>query len=1020
MANGTGLSGNPGAQNSVIVKKPSSSSLYYIFTVQGGAGAAGLCYSIVNTTLSSGSGSVTVKNATLYPSPCEEKISATKHCNQTDAWVICRPVASNSFVTFPLTPAGMGTMVVSTYSPQSNSTITYTHTGASERGSLKFSPNGRRLAEVYSLTSPVPSVAATGSLRFYLETYKFDNNSGMVTDNQFIMGTIAPFSNAWAYGTEYSPDGTKFYFTYQGALIHVNYCVYPPIVHGSIPSFGDPMPTSQWRATLQLGPDGKIYVANPGTNVLGVIHQPNNAATSCSYQAAAISLGSNVSPYGLPNFYTSYFEKPSPLSITNTMVAGPNCRTHQFSLIPACPVLPNLSLPFSGYVVDTYNWNFGDPGSGSTNTSVASAPFHTFSSPGTYSVKLLVNYLCGKADSATHVVIVIPSHSVSITTPSISCAATTATASVSGYSGTLTYSWNPGNSTSSVVSGLLPGVHTVSVTDSSSGCTVTQTVNTNGSTIASSVNVLPACSNSTTGSATVIASGGSGAYTYSWSGTAQTGSMFTSIPLGNYTVIVTDNANNCTMSNTFNINQAAALQTIFSLNSPSTICTGESRTLTATITGGTPPYSGGWVAGPQTNTLPVMSLNSGTLSYNYTVTDLAGCSHSANTKILVVQSPTLVVNSAIICPGQQVTLTATGAQAVFWLPGLFNGTMMAVSPTISTTYTVIGNNGLCGTTASVPVVVLPVPQLTVSAITPICEGQSMQFNAQGANNYSWQGPAGFSSGAQNPFISNAPLTANGVYTVTGAGQNTCVATFTIYVQVLPKPIILVGSNSPLCVGHPLILTASGGLSYWWQGPSSFSNNLQNPVINNMTAAQAGMYSVTATGMNSCTASAFVNVVVNPPPTVSIAGPTNICAGQTASLVASGGISYLWNNGHTQPVLWDTPLNLKQYSVTVTDVNGCQSIAVATLSVSICEEINEQGALSDFRFYPNPHDSQINFEISHEVTVVLSDLNSRIVGVWQIGPSSRSIDTDELAPGLYFMEVKDLANSRLFKVVKHSK
>ena len=74
MANGSGLTGTNSAQSSIIVKKPASTNLYYVFTMQGGGGAAGLNYSIVDMNLAGGNGSVTVKNATLYAAPCEEKL----------------------------------------------------------------------------------------------------------------------------------------------------------------------------------------------------------------------------------------------------------------------------------------------------------------------------------------------------------------------------------------------------------------------------------------------------------------------------------------------------------------------------------------------------------------------------------------------------------------------------------------------------------------------------------------------------------------------------------------------------------------------------------------------------------------------------------------------------------------------------------------------------------------------------------------------------------------------------------
>ncbi|MBX3164811.1 MAG: hypothetical protein KF900_10040 [Bacteroidetes bacterium] len=85
MANGTGLLGNnTPQQSSVIIKQPGNTNLYYIFTVQGANGGAGLNYSVVDMSLAVGLGSVTVKNVPLYSAPCNEALAATMHANNTD------------------------------------------------------------------------------------------------------------------------------------------------------------------------------------------------------------------------------------------------------------------------------------------------------------------------------------------------------------------------------------------------------------------------------------------------------------------------------------------------------------------------------------------------------------------------------------------------------------------------------------------------------------------------------------------------------------------------------------------------------------------------------------------------------------------------------------------------------------------------------------------------------------------------------------------------------------------------
>src|SRR6478736_2276783 len=93
MANGTGLFGNSGneLQGSIIIKQPGNTNLYYIFTTKAYWNSTiGFNYSIVDITLASGNGSVTVKNSNLYTGSTSDKLTATKHCNGNDVWVVMR------------------------------------------------------------------------------------------------------------------------------------------------------------------------------------------------------------------------------------------------------------------------------------------------------------------------------------------------------------------------------------------------------------------------------------------------------------------------------------------------------------------------------------------------------------------------------------------------------------------------------------------------------------------------------------------------------------------------------------------------------------------------------------------------------------------------------------------------------------------------------------------------------------------------------------------------------------------
>src|SRR6185436_2538043 len=98
-----------------------------------------------------------------------------------------------------------------------------------------------------------------------------------------------------------------------------------------------------------------------------------------------------------------------------------------------------------------------------------------------------------------------------------------------------------------------------------------------------------------------------------------------------------------------------------------------------------------------------------------------------------------------------------------------------------------------------------------------------------------------------------------------------------------------GSNTPVCSGNALSLTASNitNAAYTWSGPNSFSSSAQNPTISNVTTASSGTYSVSAT-VNGCTGAAgTTTVVINQTPSAPTVGSNApICSGMTLNLTAS--------------------------------------------------------------------------------------------------------------------------------------
>ncbi len=152
--------------------------------------------------------------------------------------------------------------------------------------------------------------------------------------------------------------------------------------------------------------------------------------------------------------------------------------------------------------------------------------------------------------------------------------------------------------------------------------------------------------------------------------------------------------------------------------------------------------------------------------------------------------------------------------------------------------------------------------------------------------------------------------------------------------------IPISSNSPVCVGTSIELTASGGNSYTWSGPNGYTSTDQNPVITNVQTTSSGTYQVTVTDAQSCTNTASILVSVLPKPFAIISSNSPVCVGSDLRLQLSGGISYLWSgplnfSSMTQNpiILGSTTANSGVYQAIVTGQNGCTTTVTTDVIIS---------------------------------------------------------------------------------------
>lgn len=434
---------------------------------------------------------------------------------------------------------------------------------------------------------------------------------------------------------------------------------------------------------------------------------------------------------------------------------------------------------------------------------------------------------------------------------------------------------------------------------------------------------------------------GNGFSTFSWTPATGLSCNTCSAPIAsptvntNYTLVILGNQLAC-WSATATVSITVANPTVI-VTSPS-ICPGQTATITASGADNFFWSFGSFPNGPNTGGAAPL------VTTVYTVTgNTSGCTAIAESTVFVYPTPNLVVNSPIACEGLPINLTATGAASYYWQgPQSFtsnvqNPSIPNSSANMSGTYTVTGTSAQgCTATAvsGVGVQALPVPGIISNA--PVCLNSTLTFAASGASGFAWWGPDNFSANGQYTSIPNVQPQAAGVYTVMGViGSCTAIATTTVTLKSLPSPTIQ--SSSPVCAGKTLSLTGLGGVSYSWLGPQAFLSYLQNPTISNITALNAGSYTLAVTGTNNCTGSVTANVIVNPLPVIADSNLL-VCLGNPLFLTASNGQSYYWQGPNftsalQNPVIQNVGYAQNgQYSVTVTSAAGCSVMAVSSVTV----------------------------------------------------------------------------------------
>ncbi|MCE2846178.1 MAG: hypothetical protein LW707_03980, partial [Sphingobacteriales bacterium] len=480
---------------------------------------------------------------------------------------------------------------------------------------------------------------------------------------------------------------------------------------------------------------------------------------------------------------------------------------------------------------------------------------------------------------------------------------------------------------SGTASNLAAGTYAVTVVDAT-GCTASQffTISTPaGGTFTASANPTPvACAGGNTGAVSVSLNGGAAAFSYAWTPAGPNSPTRNNLAAGTYSVVVTD-ANGCTATATATVAQPPVLN----INIPATTnvaCAGgQTGSITAAASGGSPNYTYAWSGGASGAT--ASGLTAGT--YTVTVTDNAGC--TAVTTASISQPTPLVLNTsstAANCGSSNgsASVAASGGSGGYnyiWTPS--GGSASTASGLSAGSYnvTVTDVNG-CTSATSVSVASTTGPTASILNQTNVaCNGGStgsVQVGPVGGTapfNYTW-----------SPAVSNsnsASGLAAGNYTVTITDNSGCTATVAIAITQPPALTASVISNTPQsCVG-----VSDGALTVQGLGGSSgYSVSWSNGASGATASGLApGSYTATVTDANGCTTTVTANVAAATPivPTINSVVPVSCNGGANGSATASAsggtaGYSYAWSNGASGVTA--SGLSAGNYVVTITDGSGC--------------------------------------------------------------------------------------------------
>ncbi len=991
MVNGNDLAGGDGSvtQRVLIVKKPGSANLFYVFIVGRGTfsntGLYGLWYNIVDINGDNGLGEVIERDVFLSAAyDAQEKLTAVKHDNNEDIWIITRKIKDDEFASFLLSSSGLNTAPVlsdahNMQHPEGNHT----------RGYMKVSYDKRYLLAAYLYSNPL----------FIVEVCKFDAATGEIDFLYYEMKVDEQGRSLIPFGIEFSPDSKYAYIAFTTDDDDVDIYQYDMqyIENAGLFTQSAIKISSGPGMALQLATDGKIYCSwpeeggAPPYHYVSVIHKPWERGLACDFEADAIDLGGAEVWYCLPNILLDHlyrFEWEGNCSGPDNGIAfQPNFQPDPASI----------------------TWNFNDPAAGADSISTELWPVHYFTHGGEFEVSVDVNYPptpnypFGRFEHTSRVVTVKQSPHPNLGPDTLVCEGTEVTLNAGSEDGM--YAWSDGTTFGHNIFTLTvadTGIHWVQVTNAE-GCSTKDSIHVGWfeKAIFSGSNITPTSCGGSTGSITGIVINNIAPISLQWydgSGNLLSTDLdIYNLPVGNYFLHVTDNNNCITTSNSYTIIDAGDI-VIDTVDFSGSHCGQNNGNIIITAssnTGSTFSYSINDGANWQPDSL-FTNLSSG--EYTVRVEDNVGCAAVYNNnpvKIEDLEKPQItsvnVTHENDYTSDGSINIGATvGIGDIQYSidSGNYFQTNNGLFENLSagTYYCFVKDEFGCDTTFTIEITRVisqlieaiagdgstcignaTASPLLLNSFTDVssfhamltyepdkitCDGYMQTHpdledslivvtNTLGEVHISWQGQSPISL-PDNSIMTKLVFTAvdNGLWQVDwvddqGESQffNQNGEQINTYYQlgnivVYTRPGIYLAPTYEACEGGSLFITpavdgGSGTNTSHWDGPDSFTSNNQFLWFNDVTKNMAGTYALTVTDSLNCVESSSMVVIVNQGAEIAFSPYDTLWVNPGFILDAGYGAEhYLWNTGETtESIIVDTT---GSYNVELISYEGCKS------------------------------------------------------------------------------------------------